>query len=145
MKRTVNVLRLNWAKRACAVFALCAAKAIALPAQTLTTLVTFNGTNGGQPQAGLAQATNGYLYGTTSAGTRTSGAGTIFTITPGGALTTLHTFSGTDGEEPLAGLVQATNGYLYGTTYAGGANGNGAVFGSELDRRRTACTPRCAC
>jgi uncharacterized repeat protein (TIGR03803 family) len=129
MERTVNVLKLDWAKRACAVLALCAAKAIALPAQTLTTLVTFDGTNGGEPQAGLAQATNGYLYGTTSsAGTRTSGAGTIFTITPGGALTTLHTFSGTDGEEPLAGLAQATNGYLYGTTYAGGANGNGAVF-----------------
>src|ERR1017187_8115439 len=42
MKRTVNVLsRLNWGTRACAVLALCATTAIALPAQTLTTLYSF--------------------------------------------------------------------------------------------------------
>src|ERR1022692_2937961 len=97
MKRTVNVLsKLNWGKRACAVLALCATTAIALPAQTLTTLFSFDGTDGAVPQAGLVQATNGDLYGTTvSGGTNTNG--TVFKITPGGALTTLYSFCSQSG------------------------------------------------
>ena len=58
---------------------------------------------------------------------RTWTAGTVFKITPGGTLTTLYSFcsqSGcTDGADPYAGLVQATNGDFYGTTDCGGANG----------------------
>ena len=50
--------------------------------------------------------------------------GTVFKITPGGTLTTLHSFCSqancTDGSVPSAGLVQATDGSFYGTTYAGG-------------------------
>src|ERR1022692_3258116 len=133
MKRTVNVLsKLNWGTRACAVLVLCATTAIALPAQTLTTLFSFDGTDGAVPQAGLVQATNGDLYGTTvSGGANTNG--TVFKITPGGALTTLYSFCSlgypcADGDSPYAGLVQASNGDLYGTTYSGGANRYGTVF-----------------
>src|ERR1022692_2501204 len=80
MKRTVNVLsKLNWGTRACAVLVLCATTAIALPAQTLTTLYSFDAQS---PQAGLVQATNGDLYGTTSG--FPNGYGTVFKITPGG-------------------------------------------------------------
>src|ERR1022692_3753285 len=132
MKRTVNVLsKLNWGTRACAVLVLCATTAIALPAQTLTTLFSFDGTDGAGPQAGLVQATNGDLYGTTYGG-GTNSAGTIFKITPGGTLTTLYSFcpptNCTDGYGPQAGLVQAANGDLYGTTSGGGANKYGKVF-----------------
>src|ERR1017187_5803103 len=133
MKRTVNVLsKLNWGTRACAVLVLCATTAIALPAQTLTTLYSFcpqsDCADGGSPLAGLVQATNGDLYGTTASG-GASGNGTVFKITPSGTLTTLYSFcsrSGcTDGSEPYyAGLIQAANGDLYGTTSRGGANGN---------------------
>jgi uncharacterized repeat protein (TIGR03803 family) len=110
------------------------------PSGTLTTIYSFCARSGcpdgDQPNAGLVQATNGYLYGTTEfggAGPYGSGGGTVFKITPSGTLTTLYSFclqSGCpDGELPLSGLVQGTNGYLYGTTAAGGANGNlGTVF-----------------
>ena len=55
--------------------------------------------------------------------------GTVFKITPSGTLTTLHSFAdGTDGDDPNAGLVQATNGNFYGTTIKGGAYGGGTVF-----------------
>ncbi len=61
-----------------------------------------------------------------------NGVGTVFKITPSGTLTTLYSFcpqSGcTDGAEPNAALVQATDGNFYGTTFEGGANGVGTVF-----------------
>jgi uncharacterized repeat protein (TIGR03803 family) len=54
-------------------------------------------------------------------------------MNPGGKLTLLHSFDGTDGEAPVAELVQATNGYLYGTTRDGGANGIGTIFSISLN------------
>ncbi|MGA9966289.1 MAG: choice-of-anchor tandem repeat GloVer-containing protein [Terriglobales bacterium] len=96
---------------------------------TLTTLHNFDYTDGATPYplAGLIQANNGDLYGTTSSG-GTVGLGTVFKITPGGTLTTLNSFGGTDTGSPYAGLVQAANGDFYGTTYGGGANNDGTVF-----------------
>jgi uncharacterized repeat protein (TIGR03803 family) len=103
--------------------------------ETLTTLYSFcaqaNCTDGENPMAGLAQATDGNLYGTTTAGgtsnSCTNGCGTVFKITLGGTLTTLYSFCAqancTDGAAPKAGLIQATDGNLYGTTSAGGADG----------------------
>ena len=80
----------------------------------------------------LLQATNGALYGTTPEGGANVSYGTIFKITPGGTLTTLYSFcpqSGCpDGDDPRGTLVQDTNGNLYGTTFAGGANGVGTLF-----------------
>jgi uncharacterized repeat protein (TIGR03803 family) len=88
--------------------------------------------DGSEPQAGLVEAPNGNLYGTTYAGGFNNG-GTIFTITPKGALTTLYSFCSqggmcTDGNNPYAGLVRSTDGNFYGTTYAGGTNNGGTVF-----------------
>jgi uncharacterized repeat protein (TIGR03803 family) len=92
MKRIVNAShKLSSGKRGCAVFALCAATAIALPAQTLATLYSFDWTNGLGPQAALVQGTNGDFYGTTSQQVPNNG-GTVFRVTPGGTLTTLHSF-----------------------------------------------------
>jgi uncharacterized protein (TIGR03437 family) len=102
------------------------------PTGTLTTLYTFrNLSDGASPTAGLVQATDGNFYGTTIEGppnTFYSGPGTIFKITPAGKLTTLHNFSGTDGANSRAALIQANDGNFYGTTTAGGANGWGTVF-----------------
>jgi uncharacterized repeat protein (TIGR03803 family) len=96
----------------------------------LTTLYNFcsqmNCTDGGDPYAGLVQATNGDFYGTTDNGG--SGSGTVFKITAGGKLTTLHSFDGTDGSSPWAGLVEGADGDFYGTTEGGGTNDVGTVF-----------------
>jgi uncharacterized repeat protein (TIGR03803 family) len=99
------------------------------PGGTLTTLHSFNFTDGYQPWAKLVQATDGNFYGTTSEGVVAGspicgfGCGTVFKITPAGTLTTLHTFAGPDGSFPLSGLVQGTDGNFYGTTSGGGASG----------------------
>jgi uncharacterized repeat protein (TIGR03803 family) len=118
--------KLDWRNRACAAVLLCVATAIGLSAQTFKTLHRFDGTDGGNPFGALVQATGGNLYGTTDNGA--NGGGTVFKISPGGALTTLYSFcsqSGcTDGQYPSP-LVQATGGNFYGTTVSGGANTTG--------------------
>ena len=96
--------------------------------QTPTTVVTFDVTNGFLPYFGsLAQAGNGDMYGTTYEG-GANGAGTVFKLTPTGALTTLHSFDTTDGAFPAGSLLLATNGDLYGTTWEGGTDGVGTIF-----------------
>jgi len=100
----------------------------------LKTLYRFDdGADGANPFAGLVLATNGNFYGTTSSGT--TGGGTVFRITAGGKLTTLHSFVGppTEGDLPQAGLVQAADGNLYGTTYQGGANQAACNSNQTLD------------
>ena len=103
------------------------------PAGTLTTLYSFCSapcTDGANPN-GLVQASDGNFYGTTGHG-GANDYGTIFKITPTGTLTTLYSFcsqSGcSDGEYPIAGLMQAVNGTFYGTTSSGGSSNDGTVF-----------------
>ena len=86
-------------------------------AQTLTTLISFNGTNGAYPQAALTLGNDGNFYGTTSSGgSNSNGGGTVFQITTNGVLTTLVSFNGTNGESPFAGLTLGNDGNFYGTT-----------------------------
>jgi len=100
----------------------------------LTTLDSFDLTDGAAPFAGLVHGSDGNFYGTTfRGGTGGTGDGTVFKITPGGTLTTLHDFCSqsdcTDGSFPWGGpLAQDTNGNFYGTTSAGGTNSDGTVF-----------------
>jgi uncharacterized repeat protein (TIGR03803 family) len=106
---------------------------IAVYGQTFTTLVTFNGVNGSGPMpAGtLTQGRDGSLYGTTKFG-GANNAGTIFKISPTGVLTTLYSFCSQpncqDGANSNVGLLLATDGNFYGTTYSGGANVLGVIF-----------------
>jgi uncharacterized repeat protein (TIGR03803 family) len=122
----ISLGRLAGWKGVCTAFVFCVATAIAAPAQTFTTLLNFDATNGSGPVAGLIQATDGNLYGTTYYG-GSVGYGTIFKITPSGTLSTLHSFDGTDGSAPL-GLIQATDGNFYGTTWGGTTKAKGSVF-----------------
>jgi uncharacterized repeat protein (TIGR03803 family) len=120
------VIKQHWSLRACVIFLLWAATAVSLPAQTYTVLHSFNATSDGAfPDAGLLQGTNGDFYGATPS-EGADGWGTLFRITAGGMLTSLYNFdNNADGGTPLGGLIQGTDGNLYGTTNGGGANGNG--------------------
>lgn len=172
------MMRLCWEQTA-ETIALCIAMAIAGRAQTFTTLVNFDGTNGspytmtvvqgqdgnlygtteesvfkitpdgtfntlfvftcqnGECPAGivlydgLTLGTDGNFYGTASRGGNNSclqGCGTVFKITPSGEVTVLHLFDGSDGSWPYSGLIQATDGSFYGTTYSGGTDNLGTIF-----------------
>jgi uncharacterized repeat protein (TIGR03803 family) len=113
----------------------CAAMAVPSTGQTFTTLVQFDlNSDGAGPQYGaLVQGRDGNLYGTTSGGTTNSTAGTVFKMTPDGALTTIYYFCSqpncADGSTPVAGLVLGTDGNFYGTTSSGGDLSCGYPYG----------------
>jgi uncharacterized repeat protein (TIGR03803 family) len=115
-----------------AVFLLCAA--VASPAQTtFRTLVNLGGTTGEYPlYMSLIQGTDGNFYGTTSYAGGPNGVGTVFKVTAAGMLTIVYSFCVQtycpDGAEPYGGLVQATDGSFYGTTFYGGGYYDGEVF-----------------
>src|SRR5665213_2244172 len=94
----------------------------------LTTLVSFNNTDGVNPQAGLTMGNDGNFYGTTVSGGTNGGWGTVFKVTTNGVLTSLVSFNNTDGSYPRGTLMLGNDGNLYGTTYFGGSNSLGTVF-----------------
>ena len=104
---------------------------VACAAGTVSILHTFptGATDGEAPDGTLIQGSDGNFYGTTSGGGASS-EGTVFTITPAGSETVLHSFVNgtTDGASPSNHLVQASVGLFYGTTNAGGIFGYGTVF-----------------
>ena len=101
---------------------------VAAGSGVITTLASFNGTNGVAPQGGLVEDSSGNLFGTTIAG-GLAGGGTVFEVAAGsGVITTLASFNGTNGVAPQGGLVEDSSGNLFGTTMAGGPAGGGTVF-----------------
>jgi len=101
------------------------------PNGKLTTLHTFDNTDGDCPLPALVAANNGIFYGTTFIGGTYDG-GTIFQITLAGTFKNLYSFTGgVDGFEP-DGLAQGSDGNLYGTAQFGGADGLGAFFKISL-------------
>ncbi|HXM64628.1 MAG TPA: choice-of-anchor tandem repeat GloVer-containing protein [Terriglobales bacterium] len=107
------------------------------PGGVLTTLYSFcvlsKCADGQMPEGGLVRTSDGDFYGTTTIGGVYT-VGSLFKITPGGTLTTLYSFCAQgyprcpDGSFVYAGLLQATNGNLYGVTGGGGDLNGGTVF-----------------
>ncbi|HEY7928914.1 MAG TPA: choice-of-anchor tandem repeat GloVer-containing protein [Steroidobacteraceae bacterium] len=98
------------------------------PSGTETTLFSFP-RGSSNPYTGVIEGRDGNFYGTTGAGSTTD-QGTVFELTPAGTETILHTFpkTGSDGQQPYAGVIEGSDGNFYGTTYFGGSNGSGTVF-----------------
>jgi uncharacterized repeat protein (TIGR03803 family) len=104
------------------------------PTGTFTTLYSFcsqpDCPDGQALSHALIQAKDGNFYGVTDMG-GSNDQGTAFKLSLGGALTTLHSFCSqpdcADGYQ-ATGLMQATDGNFYGTTYVGGANGSGTFY-----------------
>lgn len=103
------------------------------PTGTLSRFYQFQGNDGAVPTAPLLRDPAGNFYGTTERGGY-YGYGTVFRLTPAGALTVLHDFgSGDDGISPEAALVFGPDGLLYGTASGGGRYGYGTVFALATD------------
>lgn len=110
-------------------------------AGSVTVLHTFSAgalgnSDGANPASSLVQASDGNFYGATLNG-GPAGTGTVFRLSPQGTFTTLHSFAAkgsgnTDGVNPSAGLIQATDGFLYGSTAYGGINNTGTIFKISL-------------
>jgi uncharacterized repeat protein (TIGR03803 family) len=124
--------------RASFVLVLVAACSIGTQAQTYSVLYTFTGgADGGFPYSSVIADSAGNLYGTTSVGGKFSSTcitpaktcGVVFRLDPAGIQTVLHSFSGTDGSSPYAGLVADGAGNFFGTTYFGG---DGNCIGGSL-------------
>ncbi len=99
-------------------------------AQTVSTLATFNGTNGASPNS-LVQSLDGKLWGTSDGSAKTK-CGTVFKMAISGTLSTAFAFEcdtskEPDGFEPQE-LLQASDGNFYGVTFFGGTGGGGTVF-----------------
>lgn len=105
------------------------------PAGNETALYSFTGgSDRWEPDSVLTRDAAGNIYGTTdiggnlSCGPNSLGCGVVFKLDSTGNETTLYTFGGPDGENPIGGVVRDTAGNLYGLTASGGANKLGAIF-----------------
>ena len=93
------------------------------PTGNLTTLHSFDIAEGCFLHSSLVGATDGNLYGTTTNGGGPHRRGTVYQLSLAGEFTHLYSFCSltdcADGEFPVGGLVQATDGNFYGTTEGG--------------------------
>src|ERR1017187_409046 len=116
------------------------------PSGTFTSLYSFGNspTDGFEPQAGLVQGSDGNFYGTTSGG-GTYGGGIVFRISPSGSYTNLYSFGGSpnDGSDPVAGLVQGSDGNFYGTTLAGGVTSTNCEYCGTVFKLDVGLGPNC--
>lgn len=99
--------------------------------QTITPIISFNGSNGAYPFSGLIEDPSGNIFGTTQAGGSTkSSAGTVFELSGPNhqTLTTLYNFNSSNGALPLSNLVLTPSGNIIGATMTGGSTNKGTIY-----------------
>jgi uncharacterized repeat protein (TIGR03803 family) len=95
---------------------------------------------GSYPFAELIRDAAGNLYGTTfmgGTGCDGVGCGVVFKLDTKGEETVLHSFKGSDGANPYAGLIRDSNGNFYGTTLDGGSYNAGVVYKLNKNGKET--------
>jgi uncharacterized repeat protein (TIGR03803 family) len=91
------------------------------------------GTSEGSTPLGSPVLSAGVIYGMTSQG-GASGKGTVFKMNADGSgFSVLHSFNGSDGQDPSYSTLVLLGGKLFGMTISGGANGVGCVFSLNTD------------
>jgi uncharacterized repeat protein (TIGR03803 family) len=111
------------------------------PAGTFTVIYSFDGNHGEAPYSPLIQGADGNFYGTTTIGGSASG-GVVFKLSPTGKITVLYNFVlGDTPSVPIGGLVQATDGYLYGATDNGNSHGGTTSDGTIFRMKAIPSTP----
>jgi uncharacterized repeat protein (TIGR03803 family) len=91
-------------------------------------LYSFPSTIDGSSPDGVIRDSEGNLYGTTFEGDPEN-RGVVYKLDSAGHETLLHSFTGgSDGGDPNASIIRDADGNLYGTTFFGGANGDGVIF-----------------
>lgn len=107
------------------------------PAGVFDELHVFSGPDGVRPFGPLLHAADGYLYGTTTSG-GANGIGTVYRLKPStGAFSSLFSFAWGDGAQPLGGLVELSDGTIYGSTSLEGSGSGGTIFRLNADRTLT--------
>src|ERR1039458_5672315 len=147
MRKGSSMKKIGLLKTILIPFVFCAVVALNSPAQTVTVLHNFAGSDGATPTVGLVLATDGNLYGTTSTGGNNgTNAGTAFKITTSGTLTTLYNFCQeypycNDGLAPQQ-MIQGQDGNFYGVTQQ--AVGKGNIFQLTPSGRETSLYTFCS-
>jgi uncharacterized repeat protein (TIGR03803 family) len=104
-------------------------------AGALKTIFSFNDPTGAVPFGPILQATDGNFYGTASTG-GSLGSGVVYKLTPAGVYTVIHNFDNSNranGITPTTGVVQGSDGFLYGVTSGGGSALGGTIFKIKTD------------
>ncbi|MEQ1748056.1 MAG: choice-of-anchor tandem repeat GloVer-containing protein, partial [Prosthecobacter sp.] len=101
---------------------------------TFSTVQSFSTGGGNRPKGALAGMSDGFIWGTASSGPSSS-SGSVFKINPAtSAVTVVHGFPSSisaEGYQLVCGLAEDSNGFVWGTAQAGGANGQGVIFKIE--------------
>ncbi len=94
----------------------------------LISLASFDGIDGAEPEGGVVEDSSGDFFGVTYEG-GADNDGTVYEIAAGSsAITTLASFDGSNGQNPISGLIEDSAGNLFGTAQVGGADNDGVVF-----------------
>jgi uncharacterized repeat protein (TIGR03803 family) len=116
----IRIQKVRAQKFACNLVLLVIALAVSASAQ-LTTLASFDSSNGYIPIGPIARDSAGNIYGSTAYGGGEDNPGRVFKIASDGTITDLYTFCSlpgcADGDQPLSGVILATDGNIYGTTF----------------------------